>query len=77
MSFGKPVVALRQGGAVETVIEGQTGEFFDDPIPETLADAIRRLNENYANYNSETIKAQASLFSHEKFKNLITEIVAS
>ncbi|MDP4001846.1 MAG: glycosyltransferase [bacterium] len=75
MSFGKPVVALRQGGAVETVIEGQTGEFFDDPIPEALADAVRRLNENYANYNPETIKVRASLFSPEKFKSAIIKII--
>lgn len=75
MSFGKPVVALRKGGAVETVIEGQTGEFFDDPIPEALADAIRRLNENYTNYNPETIKIQANLFNSERFKLAIIKII--
>jgi len=75
MSFGKPVVALRKGGALETIIEGQTGEFFDDPIPEALADAVRRLNENYSGYNPETIKARASLFSVEKFKEAILELM--
>src|SRR3989344_5111776 len=44
MSFGKPVLALRKGGATETILEGQTGGFFDDPIPEGLADGVRRLN---------------------------------
>lgn len=77
MSFGKPVVALRKGGALETIIEGQTGEFFDDPIPEALADAVRRLNDNYASYNPAIIKTQASLFSAEKFRKSITELVAS
>lgn len=76
MSFGKPVVALRKGGALETVIEGRTGEFFDDPIPEALADAIRRLNDNYQNYDSETIKHQTSIFSTGQFRKLITELVA-
>src|SRR3989344_1577117 len=47
MSFGKPVLALRKGGAIETIMEGVTGEFFDDPIAEGLADGIRRLEENY------------------------------
>ena len=75
MSFGKPVVALRRGGALETVIEGQTGEFFDDPIPEALADAVRRLNENYTNYNTETIKARANLFNLERFKKEITQLI--
>jgi glycosyltransferase involved in cell wall biosynthesis len=76
MSFGKPVVALRRGGALETILEGQTGEFFDDPIPEALADALRRLNENYSSYNPETIKSQASLFGLDRFKSLITALVA-
>ena len=71
----RPVVALRKGGALETIIEGQTGEFFDDPIPEALADAVRRLNENYSGYNPETIKARASLFSVEKFKEAILELM--
>jgi glycosyltransferase involved in cell wall biosynthesis len=75
MSFGKPVVALRRGGAIETIIEGQTGEFFDDPIPEALADAIRRLNDNYSRYNPETIKKQASLFSAERFEKEIRKLV--
>ena len=51
MSFGKPVLALRKGGALETMVEGMTGEFFDDPIPEALADGVRRLNENYTHYS--------------------------
>lgn len=68
MSYGKPVVALRRGGATETIVEGRTGEFFDDPIPEGLADALRRLNDNYASYNPETIKAQAAKFSSENFQ---------
>ncbi len=29
MSFGKPVLAYKKGGAAETVLEGVTGEFFD------------------------------------------------
>ncbi len=75
MSFGKPVVALRRGGAVETVVEGQTGEFFDDPIPEALADAIRRLNDNHAKYDPRVIKARANLFSVERFEKEIRDIV--
>jgi len=75
MSFGKPIVALRKGGSLETVIEGQTGEFFDDPIPEALADAIRRLNNNYHNYNSDIIKKQASFFGVDRFKESIVNLI--
>lgn len=77
MSFGKPVLALRKGGALETVAEGTTGEFFDDPIPEAIADGIRRLNENYSNYNPTTIQKWAEKFSKEKFKKEIIDLVSN
>lgn len=76
MSFGKPVLALRKGGALETIIEGQTGEFFDDPIPEALADGVRRLNKNYHIYNISFIKSQAQKFSKENFKKNMLQAIA-
>ena len=75
MGFGKPVLALRKGGALETVREGITGEFFDDPIPEALADGIRRLNENYKNYRPDLIKSHSKQFSNEKFRKKILELI--
>ena len=75
MSYGKPVLALRKGGAIETVIEGKTGEFFDDPIPEALADGVRRLNENYSSYDPEFIKNQAQKFSVSNFREEIAKLV--
>lgn len=37
---GTPVLALRAGGALETVREGETGLFFDAPTPRAIRDAI-------------------------------------
>jgi len=74
MSFGKPVLALRKGGALETIREGVTGEFFDDPIPEALADGIRRLNENYHNYHPDMIKSHTKQFSREIFQKKILDL---
>ena len=68
MSFGKPVLAFRKGGSIETMIEGVTGEFFDDSIPEILADGVRRIKNNYNNYNPEKIKQHSEKFSKKKFK---------
>jgi len=75
MSFGKPVLALRNGGALETIKEGITGEFFDDPIPEALADGVRRLNENYKNYDAGVIKSHIGKFSTEEFRSRILGLV--
>jgi glycosyltransferase involved in cell wall biosynthesis len=75
MSFGKPVLAYKKGGILETVIESETGEFFDNPIPEILADGVRRIKNNYNNYDAGKIKKQAEKFSEEKFKESIKKFV--
>ena len=75
MSFGKPVLAYRKGGAKETVLEGITGEFFDDPIPESLADGVRRLIANLKNYSPQVIRKRAEKFSEERFEIAIKEFV--
>jgi glycosyltransferase involved in cell wall biosynthesis len=75
MSFGKPVLALRKGGATETMIENITGEFFDDPIPEALADGVRRLNDNYHRYRPELIKSHVQKFSRDKFRSEILGLI--
>lgn len=77
MSFGKPVLALHRGGALEIVQEGISGEFFDDPIPEALADGIRRLNDNFSKYDAGIIKQQAQRFSSEKFKKEILKLITN
>ena len=37
---GTPVVARRAGGALDTVLDGISGSFFDDPTPQSLLGAI-------------------------------------
>lgn len=75
MSFGKPVLALKRGGVTEIVIDGLNGEFFDDPIPEALADGVRRLNENFKNYQPEIIKKSVEKFSRHSFYNAIINLI--
>jgi glycosyltransferase involved in cell wall biosynthesis len=47
MACGTPVVAIREGGFLETVVDGETG-LLVDPTPEALAAAIARLASNPA-----------------------------
>ena len=75
MLFGKPVLAYRKGGVTETVLEGITGEFFDDSATESLADGVRRINMNINNYSPLVIKKTAEKFSQEKFEKSIKEFV--
>jgi glycosyltransferase involved in cell wall biosynthesis len=41
---GRPVVALAEGGVRETVVEGETGTFYERPEPEALAAAVARFD---------------------------------
>ncbi len=75
MATGKPVLAYRKGGALEIIKEGETGEFFDDPIPELLADGVRRLRKNMENYDTGKIKLQAEKFSEKEFERKIEEVM--
>jgi glycosyltransferase involved in cell wall biosynthesis len=43
-AFARPTVALREGGLIDVVVEGATGEFFDHPRAAEIAEAIRRLD---------------------------------
>ncbi len=74
MAAGRPVIAYRQGGATETVIENVTGEFFDEQIWEELADRILRFQP--AKYNSEIIKSHAENFCEQKFRDNIKNFLA-
>ncbi len=71
---GRPTIAYRAGGALETVIEGETGAFFDDATPESLAAVLRRFDES--RFDAARLRAHAERFSPERFTARLTEIVA-
>ncbi|MBV8491482.1 MAG: glycosyltransferase, partial [Candidatus Eremiobacteraeota bacterium] len=43
---GRPTIAFRAGGALETIVDGHTGEFFDEPSAESLAAAMQGFDAN-------------------------------
>ncbi len=70
---GKPVIAYRGGGALETVIPGKTGEFFYSQTVEALINTIK--NFKLENFKSENCQRNAAKFDQtiflKKFKNKI------
>jgi glycosyltransferase involved in cell wall biosynthesis len=48
---GCPVIAFREGGAVETVRENITGIFFDEQTPESLIAAMERFERNEVTFS--------------------------
>lgn len=76
MSFGRPILAYRKGGATETIIEGKTGEFFEYENSAILADCIRRFRMKPANYyDPKFISQYVKKFSEERFKKEVFEFV--
>ncbi|MFH1048135.1 MAG: glycosyltransferase [Patescibacteria group bacterium] len=75
MSAGTPVIALRKGGAKETIIEGVTGDFFDYSAAPLIAEAVVRFSENEKKYNREIIARHAEKFSRERFEREIKDYV--
>jgi len=73
MASGRPVIAYRRGGVLETIIEGKTGVFFNEQTPAAIVAAIKE----YAgiNFDSTVIRAQALQFSTENFKKQLTEFI--
>jgi len=48
---GCPVIAYRDGGALETVKENVTGLFFDEQTPESLIAAMNKFEQNLSNFS--------------------------
>ncbi|MEV0330282.1 glycosyltransferase [Micromonospora echinospora] len=67
-----PVLGLRRGGLLETVVDGETGVLLDSTDPRDYANALGRLDE----LDRTRIPAQAARFSGREFASRVTEWVA-
>jgi len=74
-ALGKPVIAFKQGGVLETVIEGKTGLFFNDQT----VDALTKVLEDFhsAKYSESDCLKNAAKFSKEKFLDNFKQMIAS
>jgi len=75
MACGKPVIALGRGGALETVIPGKTGLFFENQTVEDLKKTV--LEFSALKWDSSEIRKHAEKFNksifREKLKNFTAE----
>ncbi len=70
---GRPVVALARGGALDTVIDGQTGVLVADPTVAALAEGLTRAAS--MPWNQARIRVHAERFSRARFISEIRHIV--
>jgi glycosyltransferase involved in cell wall biosynthesis len=72
--FGRPTAALRFGGFLDTVEEGQTGVFFEKPTPQAIAAAVRELVAT--SWSAEAAVSSAARFSEPRFVERLRAAVA-
>lgn len=70
---GRPVIAFGQGGALETVVEGKTGLFFNEQTAESLVEEVRRFQA--MTWDPGAIRAHAEKFDETVFVSRIKEFV--
>ncbi len=76
-SCGTPVIAFGRGGAKETVLENETGLFFEKQEVESLKNAIEKFEtlEKQNSFNQQKIIEHAKTFSENRFIKEFLETV--
>ncbi len=72
---GRPTIAYRAGGATETLIDGETGVFFDDQTSMSMADAI--LRSEAIEWNMHRIRRHAHTFDLDTFHSRLRKFLSS
>jgi len=70
---GTPTIALRAGGALETIVEGETGAFFDDADDASLAATIASFART--RFSPQRLRAHAETFAPARFVAQLRERV--
>ena len=72
---GRPVIAFRGGGAMETVVEGVTGLFFNRPTSASLEDAIEEFESRL--WHQQTLRKHAEKFDRSVFSFRVLQFLGS
>jgi glycosyltransferase involved in cell wall biosynthesis len=70
MAHGKPVLAHKSGGVMETVIRNVTGNFFEEVNVQNFIKCLKEFDDDIRNskYNAEEIKKHAQKYNKNRFK---------
>ncbi len=75
-ALGKPVIAFKEGGSLETVTEGKSGIFFSKQTVDSLVDALKRFND-LNHFQSNVIRENVKKFSKVNFIKNFKQTVVS
>ena len=71
---GRPTLALRAGGYLDTIVDGVNGVFVDEPTVDAVAGGVERLLAH--DWDRAAMQAHAERFSEGAFARQIRALVA-
>ena len=74
---GCPVVAYGRGGALETVVDGETGLFFTEQSPAGLIEAVQKFESRYSDFSTDVIVENSKRFGKDRFLTEIRSFILS
>lgn len=77
MASGRPVIAYGKGGVLDSVIDGETGVFFDQQSAEALGLAVEELERFLPQFDPAKAIARAADFAPPIFDRKILELVSA
>jgi glycosyltransferase involved in cell wall biosynthesis len=75
LSCGTPVIAFNRGGASETIVEGESGIFFNEQKVNSLREAIIKFENNENKFDSLLLNKYAQKFDRKVFEENIKAYV--
>jgi hypothetical protein len=72
---GTPVIAFGRGGALETVVNGQTGLFFDQQSAQSIQQAVEAFDSVGQRMHPELIRANAERFAPSRFRREVLDLM--
>lgn len=73
-AYGKPTLALRGGGYLDTISEGVSGAFFEHPTPEDIREAV--VSNRTRSWDETAIRDHVAAFGEGPFVERLRAIVA-
>lgn len=75
LATGIPVIAYKDGGALDYIVPGKTGEFFKEQSVDSLVEAISKFD--YHKYSSKELKSFSQKFSTKNFNQKLLKFILS
>ncbi len=73
MASGRPVIAYKKGGALDTIVENETGVFFKEQNTKSLTEAVQRFQGK--KFDPQKIREHARKFDKKKFQRQMMEYI--